>query len=451
MKGRAGRGLMAVGVLLILAGCATTPYQLGRQAMAREDYDQAKAAFAQCLRENVDRLDATRELGVIFYLQGRYNVAKQVLQKVYDENPNDGRTLLYLGSAHEALGEYSQAIDVLKRFDTLGFMAGEKGAVAAKLDALMRAQMAAEARQALAQESFLDSRQVPENSVAVLYFSNLGNKRGLDPLQKGMADMVITDLSKVQSLKVIERVRLQSLMDEMRLDQAALVQAGTAPRLGLLLGAAKVINGNFIDLSGQEVRIHAGLVNALQQNESPRSTQVQGSFTHLFELEKELVFGLVDRLGIRLTQAERDEIGRIPTENILAFVAYSRGLDYEDRGLFGEAQGQYQQALRLDPSFGAVGQAMNRVEVKAQGSVNLVAHAPAASPGSSGGSGETRSGAATSEAEPARKVQMVHMGQVLNQRFLPGIDSRNAMQEQQTSSLGDASLIQLVIPLTGIQ
>jgi hypothetical protein len=71
----------------------------------------------------------------------------------------------------------------------------------------------------------------------------------------------------------------------------------------------------------------------------------------IFQLEKDLVFEIINQMGISLTQEERDAIEIIPTENLLAFMAYCRGLDYEDRGLYNRAVEEYRTAVNLDPQF----------------------------------------------------------------------------------------------------
>lgn len=434
---------------LLFGGCAATQYGLGRKALDEKSYTVALGHFVESLRAQEQVFESTRDLGVLFYEQGKFSTARPILEKAMAMDSTDGRTLLFMGATYEAMAEYDRAIQTLRLFNRVSAFSGDRSAIEAKLDELMRKKITAEARQILSQEAMLDASQLSDSTVAVLYFSNLGDKRGLDPLQKGIAEMLITDLSKVPGLQVVERLRMQTLMDEMKLNQAALVDEATAPRLGLLLGASRFISGSFIDLAGRDLKIQAGLLSTAG-SELPGSIQVQGAFSSLFELEKEMVFDLVDRMGISLTQAQRDDIGRIPTENILAFVAYSKGIDLEDRGLLDQAQTQYQRALSLDPSFNAVAQAMNRTQVKAQGPVKLTALAAPASK-------KVKSARKQGQAQPQQKVavnkkiQMQHAGNVLNQRFLPGVDARAPQQETQASTLGDASIIHMIIPINSIQ
>ena len=100
------------------------------------------------------------------------------------------------------------------------------------------------AKQAVAQEKALKAVTVA-NTVAVLYFFNRTGQPDLDPLQKGLTVMLITDLSKVKSLTVVERVRLQALAEELKLGVSGLVTENTAPRVGKLLGAHWLVGGNF--------------------------------------------------------------------------------------------------------------------------------------------------------------------------------------------------------------
>jgi TolB-like protein len=64
-------------------------------------------------------------------------------------------------------------------------------------------------------------------------------------MAKGLAAMIIADLSKVPGLKVLEREKVQLLVDEARLGSSGIADPRSAVRTGQLLRAEKVIVGNF--------------------------------------------------------------------------------------------------------------------------------------------------------------------------------------------------------------
>jgi len=72
------------------------------------------------------------------------------------------------------------------------------------------------------------------HTTAIPYSQNKTERSKLDPLQKGMEMMLTTDLSKVKGLQVLERVKIQTLLEELGLQVPGLVGPHTAPRVGRL-------------------------------------------------------------------------------------------------------------------------------------------------------------------------------------------------------------------------
>src|SRR4051812_49731662 len=72
--------------------------------------------------------------------------------------------------------------------------------------------------------------------VAILYFDNSGDA-ALEKLKKGLADMLITDLSAIKTLSLVERSRLEEILKEQKLNHSKSFDASTASKIGKLLGA----------------------------------------------------------------------------------------------------------------------------------------------------------------------------------------------------------------------
>ena len=85
-------------------------------------------------------------------------------------------------------------------------------------------------------------------TVAVLRFDNNSGNADYDPLGKGIAAMMITDLSSVEAVQVGERERMQDLVGEMQMQQSKLFDPKTAVQLGKLVGAEYVVTGALMAL-----------------------------------------------------------------------------------------------------------------------------------------------------------------------------------------------------------
>lgn len=336
-------------VVFFAACAAPTHYTRGRAALEGENYEQALAELRLAVKQNPSNTVAVRDLGVALFETQKYKSAALVLEKTLERMPQDGLTRLYLGATYEKLGKLDDAIKLYRAYAEVGATDYQR-VIEARLDQAIQVKLRLEARQALANESAIDPQAAPPKSIAVLNFRNLGGNSGFDPLAKGLADMVITDLSQVRALTVIERSRMQVLLEEMGLGQSGLVDAQSAPRVGQLLGARTVLQGGFLDLAGGRLRLDANLADAAAQS-AKSIDETSGELARFFRVEKNMVFKVIDELGITLTEAEENAILTIPTENLLAFLAYSRGLEARDRGDFEKAQEEFQQAVDLDPKF----------------------------------------------------------------------------------------------------
>jgi len=344
MKSLAGFLLLVAGLLI---SCApATHYNLGREALDKEEYEKALAELRLAVKENPANAVAVRDLGIALFETQNFKNAALILEKAAERLSQDGLARLYLGRAYEKTARLAEAIKLYRDY-TGGDYRRE---IEARLDLAIQAKLRFEAQQALRNERALDSRQLPERSIAVLNFRNLGGNTGFDPLATGLADMVITDLSQVKALTVIERSRMQALLEEMGLGQTGLVNEQTAPRVGRLLGVKKVLQGSFLDLAGGRLRLDANIADAVAKAALPIG-ETSGELARFFRLEKNLVFKVIDELEITLTEAEEKAILTVPTENLLAFLAYSRGLEASDRGDFAGAQKEFQEAVKIDPKF----------------------------------------------------------------------------------------------------
>ena len=339
---------MLVGAMLLgLAACAPS-VSLQEDP---EDYREEVARLQREIAENPDEATALRDLGVIYVRTQRPAEGYEYLQQSYARDQDDPKTLFFLGLAAEKVGRRQTAIGLFERFPDVPSDSPYRRLMEGRYEWLTRLVVRENIREMLAREETLSDREVSPRIVAVLPFVYQGDNEQYAPLSRGLSEMLSVDLANIERLRLVERTRLQALLDELELAQSDFVDPSSAPQVGRILGAGRLVGGSYNVLSGDELRIEAALANIEERMQAPDFEERSGPLADLFALEKELVFRVIDGLGVELTAEERAAIQEVPTENLQAFLAYSRGLEAEDGGDFGAAAQAYQQAQSLDPGF----------------------------------------------------------------------------------------------------
>lgn len=216
------------------------------------------------------------------------------------------------------------------------------------------------AREVLKEEKTLQAVE-GRNTLAVLYFQNKTGQIELDPLQKGLTLMLITDLSGVKGLQLVERVRLQALIEETGLAVSGLVEPSTPSRIGKLLGAQWLVGGDIGVGQSAQLQIQSHLLEVLTQSILGRP-MAKGQLSDLFSMEKELLFNIIRLLKIKVTPAEEEELRKPISTNINALIALFKGVDESDRGNYEKASELYKKALKEDPNIGVAKEALEELK-----------------------------------------------------------------------------------------
>jgi len=289
---------------------------------------------------------------------GRCDTAVVVATAAQALAPGDVRGPLVLGACQEQAGRFDDAIATYNAFAAEHPRARGVATLRAKAQLALRSAAEHTARQALAREAELANEPPQAATVAVLPLVIAGDS-SVQPLARGLADLITTDLAHIRTLRLVERLQIGMLLDELKAGQSERTDPATAARVGRLLRAERMVQGTAtippvpptgaatIELSATVVT-SAGVVRPVGQ--------VTGPFRQLLALEKQVVFDLAGQLGIALTEAERQQILRQGPKSLAAFLAYSRALDDLDRGDYGAAARHFGAAARADPTFQAARQ-----------------------------------------------------------------------------------------------
>lgn len=342
-KRRAFQQFWPLIVLLAFYGCT---------AMSKGDFrlqagmpEAAIPYYQQHLSENPDDWKAHRNLGIAYYKSGQPENALKELTIASEASPNDQETVYYLGLAESAAGDSLKAAKTLR-----GFYHPDE-TVQKKVDqsvTLLEIKGGLDwAKEALDEEAKLQTTPPQPNSIAVCYYKDLSSDNQFRYLQKAMTEMIISDLAKVKTLSVVERVRVQYLLEEMEMGRTGIVDQSTAPRTGSLLGAEHLVigtldSGSIVSKTGMASTTKKTVVAAFSLTED------HGDF---FQLQKKIVHNILRIINVTPTPIEREQVDEEHTRSFQAVVHYGHALDAQDRGDWKEAKKYYCLALQEDPNF----------------------------------------------------------------------------------------------------
>ncbi len=342
--------MRAVRPLLLLA------LVLGAAPGARAQSAEAITRLEAARKAEPENVAALRSLGIAYFKTERFADASAVLEQARKLAPRDGMSALYAGLSAERIPDYvlaraayDQYLGIKRPWYSLRARRTAKH-VRNRLLALAHEESVARAKAAVAAEAELSRTPGDPRTIAVPAMKYSGpNSAELAPLERGLAELVITDLSKSKQLTLVERDRMQALADEIQLGASGNVDASSAARAGQLLQAGRLVNGSIVQ-GGTDLTLASSIVTVATV-EISAPAQVTGSQDKFFDLQKDLVYRIFAQLGITLSDAEREAIGQRQTNNFDAFVLYSRGLVASDAGRYAEAAALFNQAAALDPSF----------------------------------------------------------------------------------------------------
>jgi len=202
--------------------------------------------------------------------------------------------------------------------------------------------------------------------IAVLPFSNGGSygqgKEDFDALERGIAGMMISELSQNPAARVVERQEIQRLVDEQNLGAQGRVDPQTAAKVGKLVGARYTVLGTFIDFYG-DFRVDVRLVNT-ETGEIVKTESERMQRDHMFDIIRNIAARLMKDANLPALQrqggASDQRIGRqVPTE---ALTYYSRALLYSDHGQKDKAVEMFNRALAIFPDYAEAQDGLQRMK-----------------------------------------------------------------------------------------
>ena len=212
------------------------------------------------------------------------------------------------------------------------------------------------AKQVAAREKMAPTVQTDRFHVALFPFVGQGPNAALPAnaaFNRAVMAMITTDLSRVPSITVLEREKIDHLVQELKLSGSPLVDRASVLAQGRLLGAGTVIAGSVFNQPGQagpgsgRYRINTA-VSDVQGGKVVGLQEADGGQAEFFTLQKRIVYGILDTLDIKDLPPG---VHRIHTRSWDAYARFAAGLQLLSEDHFDAARKAFREALQFDPQF----------------------------------------------------------------------------------------------------
>lgn len=194
---------------------------------------EAKVVLAETIRTGIDA-----------FQKGDYSKARETLSGAREQSPMTPVLSYYLGLATLELQDTEAALANLQQFVRDDPAAATEKGAQQLVTMLLTNQLQEEVKNAVQREKEISALPPEPGTIAIHPFVNRKDP-AYAALSKGIAAMVISDLSKVPGIKVLERQKVQKLVDELKLSESGLVDETEALRSGRMMRAERVVVGSF--------------------------------------------------------------------------------------------------------------------------------------------------------------------------------------------------------------
>jgi serine/threonine protein kinase/tetratricopeptide (TPR) repeat protein/TolB-like protein len=189
-------------------------------------------------------------------------------------------------------------------------------------------------------------------ALAVLYFSNLSQDPSLDWLNRGLTEMLTTNLAQVKGLDVLSTERVLAAIQRMGKKGTAELDPASAAEVARNTDADAFVTGTLLRVGPKQLRLDVQVQDTktgqILFSDKVEAADVQGIFS--------MVDAVTGRVAQRFVPAadmtpNAPSIEEAATSNLEAYRHYQHGVDLAQRFLMDEAVHELEEAVRLDPQF----------------------------------------------------------------------------------------------------
>jgi len=190
-----------------------------------------------------------------------------------------------------------------------------------------------------------------EVTLAVLDFDNnsIFNAENYEPLKAGIAEIMISELSTVNVITIVERKKLHTILDELKMSQSGLT-SNNSIKAGKLVGADYLVFGSFIVTMNDKIRIDTRVVE-VETGLTVKAEEVTGKTKKILIMIQKLGEKILHGIDEKLLENEKTTFIKGQKLDIDAVIWFSKGIAYRDMNKYKEAKDCFSQALKIEPEY----------------------------------------------------------------------------------------------------
>ena len=191
-----------------------------------------------------------------------------------------------------------------------------------------------------------------QKALAVLYFSNLSQDPSLDWLNRGLTEMLTTNLAQVKGLDVLSTERILAATQRLGKKQTTELDPASAMEVARNTDADAFVTGTLLRVGPKQLRLDVQVQDTksgqILFSDKVEAEDIQGIFT--------MVDAITGRIAQRFAPSDNPatnapSIEEAATSNLEAYRHYQLARDFQRRLLIAEAIPELEEAVRLDPQF----------------------------------------------------------------------------------------------------
>lgn len=189
-------------------------------------------------------------------------------------------------------------------------------------------------------------------TIAFLPFDNYSmgdyqEKIGL--FSNALAEFFAHDFRKISNLEVVERNKMDYLLEEIKRTEAGITSEASAVKVGKMLGAKLMVFGTISQIDDRTARVAARVVD-VETSKIVTSVDEEGA-PNFSKMQKSLVEKLAKELSVEYNDDSKDLLQQGGTGSLDALYYYSLGLEQSDKYDYKNAYENFKKAYELDNTF----------------------------------------------------------------------------------------------------